>query len=225
MHRFFFNKGLAAVCAVAMISLGLVSLAAPAAAQQHARAQLETFTQDLQSLDASFVQRVRDGRGGLAEETRGRVYLQQPDRFRWSYFGEFPQEIVADGERVWIHDVELEQVTVQPQAEAARNSPLMVLSDPGRLDAVYDVADLGVVEGVALLELMPRGERSEFQRVLLGFSQGRLASMILEDAFGNRTEVQFERLKRNEELASELFRFEPPEGVDVIGDTGDGQEF
>ena len=42
--------------------------------------------------------------------------------------------------------------------------------------------------------------------------------MTLEDAFGLRTEILFEDLRRNEPLDEALFRFESPAGVDLVGD-------
>ena len=42
--------------------------------------------------------------------------------------------------------------------------------------------------------------------------------MIMEDAFGLRTELRFDDVRRNPDLDEALFRFEPPEGTDVIGD-------
>ena len=190
---------------------------AVSAAPDSARAQFETFTDGLESIEARFEQTVTDGQGAVTETSSGEVFLQNPDRFRWNYEGDFPQQIVADGQHVWIHDVALEQVSRRDQATAASDSPLLVLTGRQDLDDQFDVAELGEVRGEHLLELRPRQEGAQFERILLGLSDNRLQSMVLEDAFGSRTEIRFTELVCNQPLEDDLFTFEVPEGVDVIG--------
>jgi outer membrane lipoprotein carrier protein len=143
--------------------------------------------------------------------------LKRPGLFRWAYGGDFPELIVADGEQVWLYDPALEQVTVKPQSGLADDSPLMLLTDLDALDEQFNVRELGEVDGVDLLELESVNTESEFDRVMLGFRDQSLVMMLLEDAFGLRTEVRFSGIARNPELADELFRFEPPEGTDIVG--------
>ena len=69
-----------------------------------------------------------------------------------------------------------------------------------------------------MMSLESRSAESEFERVLLGFEQGNLVLMGLEDAFGMRTELRFEAVQRNPDLDARLFRFEPPMGVDIVGE-------
>ena len=44
--------------------------------------------------------------------------------------------------------------------------------------------------------------------------------MTLKDKLGQTTELRFLALKRNPALDASLFHFEPPAGVDVIGNPG-----
>jgi len=198
----------------------VLATAAPAQTPGPARAALEHFSTGLESLHAQFTQRVLNPDGSLSEEGKGETWLQRPNLFRWAYEGEFPELIVADGERVWLYDQSLEQVTVKPQSGLAADSPLMVLTDLSGLDGEFNVAELGDDSGLALLELTSKNSDSQFERVLLGFAANTLKLMVLEDAFGNRTEIRFSSVERNAALDPSLFRFQVPEGVDVIGDTG-----
>jgi outer membrane lipoprotein carrier protein len=182
-----------------------------------ARAQLERFSADLQSLAAEFDQRVISTDGAVDDASSGKVWLQRPNRFRWEYGGDFPELVIADGSRVWIYDEMLEQVTVKDQSQAAMDSPLTLLTDPGRLDERFELRELGEDDGLALLELRSRTADTEFERILLGLSNDELQLMVMEDAFGLRTEIRFRNINRNPDLDDALFRFEPPEGVDVIG--------
>lgn len=215
MNRTLLIFGLALLCGLLPALPAAAQDAAPAAS---ARGQLERFSAGLDTLRARFEQQVVSTDGSVDEVTGGEVWLQRPQRFRWAYGGEFPQLVVADGQRVWIYDEALEQVTVEDQAGAAADSPLTLLTDPGRLDEQFEVREAGEVDGLHYIELRARSAESQFERVLLGLRADGLELMIMEDAFGLRTELRFLDVERNPELDDALFTFVPPEGADVIGD-------
>jgi outer membrane lipoprotein carrier protein len=112
-----------------LFALGLAAASSTAIAD--ARAQLDAFSKGLDGLRGSFVQNVIPADGGQGETSSGTLALKAPRQFRWTYAEPFPQEIVADGLNVWIHDVDLEQVTVRGQSGAESQSPLTVLTDLG----------------------------------------------------------------------------------------------
>lgn len=192
-----------------------------------ARQELELFTSDLKTLQAVFEQKIISSDGFIEDESSGEIWLRKDavvsegeasmGQFRWSYEGEFPELIIADGIKVWMYDEALEQVTVRDQSSAAADNPLALLTDITRIDEQFEVRELGDVDGLQLLELRSRSEESEFERVLLGLAEGRLDMLAMEDAFGLRTEIRFYQLQRNPVLADELFEFTAPEGTDVIG--------
>ena len=153
-----------------------------------ARARLEAFANGLNALSGEFSQTTSDANGEVQEESRGTLALAAPRQFRWQYDDPFPQLIVADGNNVWIHDEDLEQVTVRNQSTEESQSPLTVLVDPDE-----EVGSIG------------SGGNSP-QR------------MLLEDLLGNRTEWAFSKWLRNPTLAVDTFKFVPPAGVDVIGE-------
>lgn len=190
---------------------------AQAAMDQPGRDQLNRFAADLQSMHARFEQRVLRNDGGVENESSGEVWLQSPHFFRWNYGGEFPEQVIADGTRIWIYDEVLEQVTVKSQAEFNDDSPLIILTDIGRLDELFEVREAGDMDGMQLIELRSHESDSEFDRMLLGISDGQLQLLAMEDAFGMRTEIRFTELQKNPPLEAGLFRFTPPAGVDVIG--------
>ena len=183
-----------------------------------ARAQLERFSDGLNTLHALFEQQVISSDGTVADGSAGQVWLSKPRLFRWEYGGDFPEVVVADGKNIWIFDEILEQVTVKDQTQTAVNSPLTLLTDPGRLDEQFEVREVGDVDGLQLLELRSRNTESEFERILLGLRDDSLQMMVMEDAFGLRTEVQFQQVRRNPDLDPGLFTFQPPELADVIGE-------
>jgi outer membrane lipoprotein carrier protein len=191
---------------------------AEASAPASGRAALESFTRDLERFGADFEQVIISADGAVMEEGAGEVWMQAPDRFRWSYLGEFPELIVADGEHIWMYDESLEQVTVREQGALGGDSPLLVIMDLSTLDERFTVTELGTVTGMHLVELVSRDPEAQFERVVLGFQDDTLQRLVLEDAFGLRTELRFTALRRNPNIPDGHFDFDPPDGVDLIGD-------
>lgn len=201
----------------------LAVLVSPLAAAQPSeqaggRAALERFADGLETFHASFEQTVLDSDGEVQDANEGEMWLARPELFRWEYGGDFPEVIVADGERVWIYDISLEQITVKDQGSLANDSPLSLLTDLGKLDQQFEVRDLGIDEGLAYVELRSVMDGAEFDRVLLGIRDQALELMAMEDTFGLRTEIRLLSSQRNPDLSSQLFVFEPPDGVDIVGD-------
>ena len=209
----FLSRGL-----TGLLALILVSATSAVAAENGARQQLDAFSMGLDTLAASFSQRIVSRDGVVEDASEGRVWLARPNRFRWAYGGEWPELVVADGEKIWMYDEALEQVTVRDQQAATVDSPLAVLMQPDLLDREFEVREVGENDSMQLLELRAREAEADFERLLLGLRDDALELLIVEDAFGLRTEFRFRAIERNPELYSDLFRFTPPDGADVIGE-------
>lgn len=204
------------VLSVLLPAFACLVMGSAQAADPHAT--LATFTQGLEGLSGGFEQRVFGPDGQVNEESRGRIDLSVPRQFRWEYEEPFPQLIVADGDKVWIFDPDLEQVQVRPQGAEEQRSPLTALVDPSELDRQFEVKDGGEEAGVVWVELLPKGEDEPFSKARLGFSDGALVRMEMIDSLAQRTAVTFTDWRRNPAFEAGTFRFVPPPGVDVIGD-------
>lgn len=198
----------------------LVSLLMPAAGHAaEAGQQLRAFLAETRTLEARFVQERVGEQGAAPERASGRLRLVRPGRFRWDYETPYEQLILADGERLWIYDPDLAQATVRPQAEALGNSPARLLSGGLDLDAHFTIIETGATgDEVAWVEVRPLGGEEEFSRVRFGFTDGRLASMVMNDNLGFETIINFSSLEINTDIDSNVFAFQPPPGVDVLGE-------
>ncbi|RRN55365.1 outer membrane lipoprotein chaperone LolA [Pseudoxanthomonas sp. SGNA-20] len=206
-NRFRFGLGL----------LALVLVSGPALAG--ARDELVRFTSGLKGLEGRFEQQVFDANGRSKERSSGMVAVSAPRLFRWEYQKPFEQLIVADGQKVWMYEPDLQQATVKPQGEEERNSPLVALFEPSRLERQFDVSEEAVPsEGLEWLTLTPKVDtEASFQMARLGFGPQGLARMQVVDLVGQKTELRFSGWKRNPSFAAGTFRFTPAKGVDVVG--------
>jgi len=206
-------------------SLGLVAivtvlLSFSAMAAESASDKLNTFVESVVTFKANFKQTVIDPQGQVVEEAQGEFLLERPGKFRWDYQEPFPQHIVADGQRIWFYDVDLEQVTVKSQLEALADTPATLLSGETRPEDKYLLKDIPSEDGLHWVELVPKDVESNFQTVTLAFDKFGLQQMIMKDSFEQRTRLVFTHVLENLELSNDAFVFTPPEGVDVVGESG-----
>ncbi|MCG6117486.1 MAG: outer membrane lipoprotein carrier protein LolA [Aquimonas sp.] len=201
---------------IALASL-LFAASLPALAMDP-ESRMEAFGRGLVGLAGAFEQQVLDPNGLVREETRGEVALAVPRQLRWEYIEPFPQLIVADGEHLFIYDPDLEQVTVRRQLHEEQNNPLLALIDPIDRRRQFQVEDGGRSEGLDWIELIARAPEAPIRRALLGFDGLELASMRFVDSLDQRTEISFGRWQRNPDFHPDTFRFQIPDGVDVVGD-------
>ena len=198
------------------VALGLALASGGASAQ--ARAQLDTFTQGLKTLEGGFTQTVYDQKGRVKESSSGKVSMSAPNLFRWQYVKPYQQLIVADGKTVWIYEPDLQQVSKRPQGVEEQSSPLAALVDRSKLDSQFNVAESRQGSGLEWLTLTPKSKAgASFDNARLGFGQRGLAKIVITDGLGQRTEMNFGTWKRNGRVPASSFRFSPPKGVDVIG--------
>ena len=180
--------------------------------------RLDAFARSLTTFEANFTQQLVDGRGRLIETSSGKLAIYRPNRFRWDYLEPHPQTIVADGERLWLYDPDLEQVTVRPLQQSLAGTPAVLLSGEGDLRDSFRVQNLESRNGIDWLTLVPKRDDTDFKRVRLGLRGNQLAAMELADKLGQTTKLEFTNLQRNPQFGKQRFMFTPPPGADVIGD-------
>ncbi len=178
---------------------------------------LEKFLAKTQTLEANFQQTLRTHKGEVLQQTEGRFYLNRPGKFRWDYKTPYEQIIVSDGERIWIYDVDLEQVTVQKQSAGLPSSPMALLQDSTKLHQSFTVSPLDEHDGVYRLKLESKTRESDFTEIVVGVDAKGLRFMQLHDQFEQVTDIVFSEITTNTDIAKEIFEFIPPEGVDVFG--------
>jgi outer membrane lipoprotein carrier protein len=201
------------------VSLLLVLAALlPGIAHAAALERLDAFMRRTQSAQGEFEQRIFDRNHRLIQQSSGTLAFQRPGKFRWTYAKPYPQLIVGDGERVWIYDEDLKQVTVRKLDTALGATPAALLAGDNDAMKAFELKDDGEREGLEWLTATPRNKETTFERIRMGFSAVGLERMELTDAFGQTTLLRFVDLRRNPVLDSGLFTFVPPPGVDVIGD-------
>jgi len=175
----------------------------------------DEFLTSAKTFQAEFLQEIYSAGGEIVEESAGRLSISRPGRFRWEY-DDPEQLIVADGEQLWLYDIELDQITVSEQAENLAGSPAALLGgDENALDD-FNVLKQFMVEDIEWTRLEPKNANTDFRSISIGFRDGLIVVMELKDALEQTTRIRFSDVTMNAELADDLFDIEVPDGVDVI---------
>lgn len=169
----------------------------------------------IHTMTASFSQHIYAKKRKLSQSS-GNMAFVRPSQFRWETKNPMEQLLIADGKKIWVYDVDLEQVTVKQQTESMGAAAGLFLSDD-KSHLLHDFYVESEHEGhVEIFKLKARAKQANIQRVTLRFDGEYLESMDLYDQLGQRTTVHFNKAKMNTTLSEKLFQFTPPAGVDVV---------
>jgi outer membrane lipoprotein carrier protein len=177
---------------------------------------------NINTMKADFTQSVQD-KSRMLQQTKGQMSLSRPGKFRWDTVQPNKQLIIANGSRLWIYDVDLEQVTIRTFHKAAGQTPALLLSDKSltlsRDFNVKNVDSPSQIAGLQVFMLTPRNSEDSFAMIKLSFINKQIRQMQLEDKLGHVTTISFSHVVINTPLSDSLFTFKPGANVDVIDET------
>jgi outer membrane lipoprotein carrier protein len=180
---------------------------------------LKRFLTEVKTYSADFDQVVLDENLRQIDEAGGTLTIMRPGRFRWDYYPPAEQQIIGDGEKVWIYDLELKQVIVRDQLTSLGNTPAILLAGESVKLNQYKLEDRGQQGAVQWVKVIPHVDASGFDDIQVGFIDSALSVMVLVDGLGQTTRINFKNGLENAPLPVEQFTFIPPDDADVIDET------
>jgi outer membrane lipoprotein carrier protein len=195
-------------------AFGPWALAQAAEPESSALADFRSFLRDVKAGRADFTQTVRSPDGAKTRVSTGRFEFFRPNRFRFTYLKPYPQTIVSDGQKVWFHDPDLNQVTVRKLGDALGATPAALLAGQA-VEQDFDLKALPDRDGLAWLQATPRRKEGTIDSLQLGFRGHTLAALEIADSFGQRSLLKFDSFQIEPSLPAELFRFVMPAGADL----------
>ncbi len=152
--------------------IALLAAAAGLPAAPVARADavdaLRAFTRDVKTARANFTQTVTSPDGARRRTSSGSFEFSRPNRFRFAYDKPFAQLIVGDGSKVWLHDIDLNQVTVRPMDQALGGTPAALLAG-GALDQDFTLAAQPAKDGLDWVLATPKAREGSVASLRVGF--------------------------------------------------------
>jgi outer membrane lipoprotein carrier protein len=188
---------------------------------------LEDFIKLAKTGRAEFTQVVtsppKEGQAARSKTSSGSFEFQRPSKFKFIYQKPFAQSIVADGQTLWLYDVDLNQVTARKQSQVLGSTPAALIAaaiDLKALQADFTLQAAPDKDGLQWVSATPKARDGQLQSVQVGFkgtgAATELAALEILDSFGQRSVMRFAKVETNPVLAADAFQFKPPAGADVV---------
>lgn len=188
---------------------------------------LAQFVKDTRSGKANFTQVVtapgKEGQPGRSKTQSGTFEFQRPGKFRFTYAKPFEQTIVADGQTLWLHDVDLNQVTSRKQEQVLGSTPAAIVAAAPNVTALekdFTLAEEPDKDGQQWVKATPKSRDGQLQTIRVGFKPGskgpELSTLDILDSFGQRSVLTFTGFEVNAAVPASQFVFTPPKGADVL---------
>ncbi len=184
---------------------------------------LENFVKTAKTGRSDFTQVVtapaREGQSPRVKTSSGTFEFSRPSRFKFLYKKPFEQTIVADGQTLWLYDVDLNQVTARKQDQVLGSTPAALIASAADLTALkadFTLTAAPDQDGQEWVLAVPKAKDGQLQNVRIGFRAGQLTSLDILDSFGQKSSMTFAAFTSNLPLDAGNFEFKPPAGADVV---------
>ncbi|MET3105421.1 outer membrane lipoprotein carrier protein [Oxalobacteraceae bacterium GrIS 1.18] len=181
--------------------------------------QFKAFVATTQSAKGDFIQRqmkVVNGETKLSNQSSGTFVFARPGKFIWLYQKPYDQLLQADGEKLYMYDKDLNQVTTKLLGTALSSSPAAILFGSNDLEKNFTIKDVGQKDSMEWLQAVPKDKDSTFTLISIGMQNGVPREMDLRDSFGKTTIILLQNMERNPALKPDHFKFVVPVGADIF---------
>ena len=191
----------------------------PLLTQASALEQFKAFVAGTKSARGEFNQRMVKEEGGkmrVSSTANGVFIFARPGKFIWTYQKPYEQVLQADGEKLFIYDKDLNQVTIKTLGNAIGSSPAAILFGSNDLEKNFTLSEGGIREGIEWLQAIPKAKDTSFEKIGIGLKDGVPVAMELRDSFGQISLLTFTKFEKNPSLPANQFHFALPKGADVL---------
>jgi len=180
--------------------------------------QFKSFVASTQSAKGAFTQQQlgKSKSGKATPASSGSFVFARPGKFIWTYQKPYEQVLQADGETLYIYDKDLNQVTTRKLGNALGSSPAAILFGSNKLEENFTLSEAGARDGMEWLNATPKAKDTSFEQISIGLKDGVPMAMELKDTFGQTSRLTFTNFQRNPQLGAQQFKFEVPQGADVV---------
>lgn len=195
------------------------ALVLPMLAQASGMEQFKSFVANTKSAKGEFSQQIVkmvDGQAKMSKTSTGTFQFARPGKFIWSYLKPYEQLLQADGDKLFIYDKDLNQVTIKKLGDALGSSPAAILFGSSDLEKNFTLKEVGPKQGLEWFEAIPKSKDSNFDHIGIGMKDGAPMALELRDSFGQISLITLKNVEKNPALKADQFKFVVPAGADVF---------
>ena len=176
------------------------------------------YLNGIESLEANFLQEITDQDGVVLETSQGFLKIKKPNKYRWVYFSPMDQEIVSNGDKIWIHDPELEQVVVRDTLDSDPNMLDFILEDPRVITKTYSIEPLLDESELKEKFLLTHLKEASviFEKAYVSFYNGIIEEVHVITGADRTLKIRLKEIRKNTEIRAQEFEFVPAKGTDVV---------
>ena len=159
---------------------------------------------------------------GITRNESGELWLQKPGKMRWQYEQPTQKLFIVDGKNAYFYVPSERQARKMPAKKLDDfRSPIRYLLGRTKLESEFNNLarsdEAPKQPGDVILQGIPKGMEDRVQRVVLEITPAdQITRIRIEEVDGSVTEFIFQDIQENVAVKSDLFRFSPPPGVEVI---------
>lgn len=203
-----------------LVTIFITLLASQTFATEASTTALINLLNGIHTMQANFSQTMVDNKGKTLQTSSGKMALERPGKFRWQVIKPMPQLIVANNDRLWIYDEDLQQVTIRAFKQTAGDAPALFLSHPNAdIEKNFVIKALPEKAKLQWYSLTAKAADSNFASIQLAFANNEIKEMHMQDQLGHITHIKFSNAVINADVAETLFTFKKPANADVIDET------
>ena len=195
------------------------------ASQQRINKELQEQLDSLQAFQSVYKQVVINKENRIVEESEGSFYLGSNKAFKHTITTPEHSTIVSNGERLWMIDYELEQVSVNYLKDYLSGSPIALLLEGSEKSIEnFTVSKLNSKKSNNSYRLVAIDPHASISEVRLGFIKNKITSIEINEKSGNRVDLRFSKITtlKNPE---KVFLVDVPKGFDAVDETDVNEAF
>lgn len=177
--------------------------------------QLTHLLDQFKTLRANFTESTYDQQHQLIQTSHGTMAVKKPNFFRFETLSPTHQIVIANGQTLWVYDVDLQQATKQSLEKLPIN-PAKVLSGNASLLLQKFNVSMEIKANTNIFTLTPKQKSQAFSAIMITFVSDKLACMKVNTTLAQVNAFQFSNVMVNAPLSNALFVFKTPKGVDVL---------
>ena len=166
------------------------------------------------AFSGEFSQSVYDNKSQLIEEANGKVVFKKPHFFKWIYQAPHQNQIIGDGETVYIYDPDLSQVIMSKFSQSKSNNPANIFF-LNNIEESFKVTKI-LIEDETWYRCESKSKDIDYQSIEISFNEDKIKGMRVIDGLQNKIIINFVNISQNPNIDEASFLFNVPDNVEVI---------
>ncbi|MDA9913989.1 outer membrane lipoprotein chaperone LolA [Methylophilaceae bacterium] len=176
--------------------------------------ELSTLLNRTSAFSGQFSQLVFDNKSQLIEEASGDVVFKKPHFFKWIYQEPHQNQIIGDGEIVYIYDPDLSQVIMSRFSQSKSNNPANIFF-LNNLEESFKVTKI-LIDDEVWYRCKSKLKDIDYQSIEISFNKDKIKAMKVIDGLQNKIIINFVNISYSTDIDEASFLFNVPDNVEVI---------